>query len=144
MRSSVAFAPSRDRRTAERIPTSLRGKVFPGGVDCVIADFTKHGARLRFDGPLPAANRFVMVVWSSGVAFDVEMRWRQAAEIGVRFISSRDLRRPAPDYLAEAQAAWRKRRPRLRRKALVANAAILRPRRRSRGMTPPALPSAPD
>jgi len=138
MRTSVAFSPARDRRAVERIATSLRGKTFPGPVDCLIADFTKHGARLRFAGPPPPENRFVMVVWSSGVAFEVETRWRHGAEIGVRFLSSRDLRRPAPDYLADAQAAWRKRRPRLRRKALVANAAILRPvRRRAARATPP-------
>jgi hypothetical protein len=139
MGQTAVLAPARDRRTVERIPTSLRGKVFPGALDCVIADFTKHGARLRFDETAPIENAFVMVVWSSGFAFEAETRWRHNGEIGVRFVGSRDLRRPAPAHLAEIQALWRRRRPRLRRKALVASPAILTtPRRLSRsGRLPP-------
>ena len=128
-----------DRRAVERVPTALRGKVFPGAVDCVIADYTRLGARLRFDEAPPTARRFVMVVWSSGLAFEAEVKWRAGDEIGVRFASSRDLRRPAPPHLAEAQALWRKRRPRFLRRALVGGPVILQKKRRiSREMTPPA------
>lgn len=118
-----------DRRAVERIQTTLRGKVFPGGVDCVISDYTRRGARLRFQGAAPAGARFVVVVWSSGLAFEADIRWREGRELGVRFLSSRDLRRPAPPYLAAAQAAWRKRRPRITRRKLVAGPVILRQRR---------------
>ena len=59
-----------DRRNAERLATSLRGKVFPGQIDCVIADFSRMGARLKFDAPPPQDGRLIMVVWSSGVAFE--------------------------------------------------------------------------
>ncbi|HTX48132.1 MAG TPA: PilZ domain-containing protein [Caulobacteraceae bacterium] len=137
--AQVAFpATPRDRRAAERIPTSLRGKVFPGAIDCIIADFAKHGARLRFEGAAPSGERFVVVVWSSGQAFEAEPRWRGGCEVGVHFIASRDLRRPAPANMAEAQAMWRKRRPRLRRKAIVASPAIVRStRRRSPRIGPP-------
>src|SRR5579872_450142 len=103
MRQSAALA-SKDRRAAPRIPTSLRGKVFPGAIDCHVTDFTKLGARLRFDGPAPDGDRLVMVVWSSGVAFEATVRWRRKDELGLAFTSSRDLRRPAPPHLAEAQA----------------------------------------
>ena len=141
MGQSAELSPDRDRRTAERIPTSLRGKVFPGAVDCVITDFTKQGARLRFDGAIPDENPRVMVVWSSGQAFVAETRWRYGREIGVRFTGSRDLRRPAPEFLAEAQALWRKRRPKLRRKALIASPVILRStRRRSQRLATPPPP----
>src|SRR6185312_1591210 len=102
MRQSASA--SKDRRAAERIATSLRGKVFPGAIDCVITDFTKFGARLRFGGPPPDGDRLIMVVWSSGVAFESAVRWRRKGEIGLAFVSSRDLRRPAPPHLAEAQA----------------------------------------
>jgi hypothetical protein len=34
--SETTQAP--ERRDSPRAPTSLRGKVFPGGVDCIIAD----------------------------------------------------------------------------------------------------------
>ncbi|HZZ89716.1 MAG TPA: PilZ domain-containing protein, partial [Caulobacteraceae bacterium] len=85
-----------DRRIADRINVSLRGKVFPGEVDCVVADFTKFGARLSFAGPPPGGDRLIMVVWSSGVSFDAQVRWRRGVELGVQFSSNRDLRRPAP------------------------------------------------
>ena len=137
MGQSAELSPDRDRRATERIPTSLRGKVFPGAVDCVITDFTKQGARLRFDGAIPDEDPRVMVVWSSGQAFIAETRWRYGREIGVQLHRrSRDLRRPAPEFLAEAQALWRKRRPRLRRKALIASPG-------DPALHPPAL-AAPD
>jgi hypothetical protein len=123
--TAFAAASYRDRRAAERIATSLRGKVFPGPVDCVVADFSKLGARLRFEGEPPAGARLTMVVWSSGVAFEAAVRWRHADEIGVQFASSRDLRRPAPPHLAEIQALWMKRRPRVGRRALIASPVIL-------------------
>jgi hypothetical protein len=135
MRQSAALAAkehtSRDRRSAERIATTLRGKAFPGGIDCVITDFTKLGARLRFDGQAPAADKMIMVVWSSGVAFEATVRWRRGVDIGVQFASSRDLRRPAPPHLAEAQAMWMKRRPRVGRRALIASPVILQDRSRT-------------
>ena len=130
MRQSAAVA-SKDRRAAERIPTTLRGKVFPGAIDCVITDFTKLGARLRFEGRLPDGDKLIMVVWSSGVAFEATVRWRRAPEIGLAFASSRDLRRPAPPHLAEAQALWQKRRPRVGRRALIASPVILQDRNRT-------------
>ena len=118
MAPPAVSAALRDRRAAERIPTSLRGKVFANAADgadadpfdCVFADFSKLGARLRFDIPPPEGERLTVVVWSSGVAFDAQVRWRRGAEIGVQFASSRDLRRPAPPHLAEIQALWMRRR----------------------------------
>ena len=130
MRQSAALA-SKDRRAAERIPTSLRGKVFPGAIDCLVTDFTKLGARLRFEGRAPEADRVIMVVWSSGVAFDAAVRWRRGDEIGVQFAASRDLRRPAPPHLVEAQTLWQKRRPRVGRRALIASPVILQARSRT-------------
>lgn len=129
--AAVRILSARDRRAAERIATSLRGKVFPGQLDCVIADFSKMGARLKFDCAPPEAARFTMVVWSSGVAFDAGVRWRRGSEIGVQFFSNRDLRRPAPPHLAEIQALWIKRRPRVGRRQLIASPVILQKRSRS-------------
>lgn len=130
MRHAAALAPAawKDRRAAERIQTSLRGKAFPGAMDCVIADFSKLGARLRFDGQPPEGDRLIVVVWSSGAAFDAQVRWRRGDEIGVQFSSSRDLRRPAPPHLAEIQALWRNRRPKVSRKVLNASPVILQER----------------
>ena len=135
---AVRTLSAKDRRVAERISTSLRGKVFPSQLDCVIADFSKHGARLKFDGVPPEESRMTMVVWSSGVAFDAQVRWRRGLEIGVQFFSNRDLRRPAPPHLAEAQALWMKRRPRVGRRQLIASPVILQQRSRQ-----PRRPSPP-
>jgi hypothetical protein len=136
--AAVSPSSSRDRRIADRVSTSLRGKVFPGQIDCTIADFSKFGARLQFDVPAPETARMTMVVWSSGVAFDAQVRWRRGQEIGVQFFSNRDLRRPAPPHLAEIQALWMKRRPRVGRRQLIASPVILqqRPRSPRRGLPP--------
>jgi hypothetical protein len=137
-------ASATDRRAVERVPTSLRGKVFRASrdslpLDCTIADYTRAGARLRFKTDPPPEARFIVVVWSSGLAFEAEARWRRGQEIGVCFVSSRDLRRPAPPHLAAAQALWRKRRPRFTRRSLVASPVILQTkRRRPRVQTPTA------
>ena len=119
-----------ERRAAPRVATALRGKVFPGAVDCRIADFTRKGARLTFEAAAPAGERFVLVVWASGAAFEALVRWRRGRELGVRLEASRDLRRPAPAHLAEAQALWVARRPRVRRTAIVNSPVILRARSR--------------
>jgi hypothetical protein len=125
---AVSAMSAKDRRNAERIATSLRGKVFPGQIDCVIADFSKMGARLKFEGAPPQESRMTMVVWSSGVAFDAQVRWRRGLELGVQFFSNRDLRRPAPPHLADIQALWMKRRPRVGRRQLIASPVILQQR----------------
>jgi hypothetical protein len=108
MGQTAIAASYKNRRAAERIATSLRGKVFPGPVDCVVADFSKLGARLRFETPPPAGERLIMVVWSSGVA----------------------VRRPAPPHLAEIQALWIGRRPKVGRRAMIASPVILQSRTR--------------
>jgi len=115
-----------DRRSAPRTATTLRGKMFlPAPVDCVIADFSKHGARLRFDEPLPISDELIVVIWSSGVAYEAVTRWRTEMEAGVEFLGNRDLRRPAPPHLAAAQDLWRHRRPRMSRRQVLKQAAIL-------------------
>jgi hypothetical protein len=135
--------PRRERRASARLSVALRGKSFPGARDCRIVDFTRRGARLSFDGPSPPGDRFVLVVWTSGAAFEATVKWRRGHEIGVRFDASRDLRRPAPPHLEEAQTLWLARRPRLRRRALVQNPAILKSRHRlPRRIAPAAEPVA--
>ena len=132
MRQSSAAKAAKDRRALERMPTALRAKAFPGALDCQIANFTRHGACLKFEERVEVGERLIVVVWSSGVAFEAQTRWRAGDEVGVEFISSRDLRRPAPPHLAEIQALWQKRRPRIGRRALIKNAAIIDKRRRPR------------
>ncbi len=115
----------RERRRLERIPTALRGKVFPGEIDCTIADFNERGAKLKFGEPTILPDDVVLVVWSSGLAFEAVVRWRTSEESGVEFRHKRDFRRPVPADLAVIRALWLKRRPRIRRRKLLAQAAIL-------------------
>ena len=125
-----ALAADRDRRILDRQATALRAKVFPGAVDCIVADFNKRGARLRFAAPIEPDPTFVLVIWSSGLAFEVERRWGSSQDFGVRFVASRDLRRPAPPHMAEIQSIWMKRRPRVTRRTLIKQAPIIQTSRR--------------
>jgi hypothetical protein len=124
-----ALSP-RERRRLERVSTALRAKVFPGGLDCTIADFNDRGARLRFAERPAIADHLVMVVWSSGLAFEAVVRWRGGDEVGVEFQHKRDFRRPVPAELASIRAQWLKRRPRIRRRKLLAQSGIVQAKRR--------------
>jgi hypothetical protein len=107
-----------DRRDTPRTPTALRGKAFPGGLDCVINDFSRRGARLRFPGEVPADDRIVVVIWSTGIAIEAVRCWRDGAEAGWRFLNRFDLRGAVPERLATVKAHWRDRRRQLTRSQL--------------------------
>ncbi|MFI4976368.1 MAG: PilZ domain-containing protein [Caulobacterales bacterium] len=107
-----------DRRAAPRTPTNLRGKVFPGGLDCVIKDHSPRGARLLFTGPPPEDDHIVVVIWSTGIAVEAHRRWRRGAEAGWQFLNRFDLRGTVPERLAEAKAQWLNRRRRIHRSHL--------------------------
>jgi hypothetical protein len=131
-RLSVSSSPA-ERRILERTPTALRAKVFPGAIDCVIKDFNERGARLRFTEPTVMGEQIVVVIWSSGLAFEAVTRWRSSREIGVQFSVGRDLRRPTPAHLAEIRAQWINRRPRLSRRKLAKCPAMIDDRAARRG-----------
>ncbi|HEX7758688.1 MAG TPA: PilZ domain-containing protein [Caulobacteraceae bacterium] len=122
-----------ERRALERLPTALRAKVFPGAVDCVIRDYNERGARLSFPERVLMGEHLVVVIWSSGLAYEAVTRWRAGNEIGVQFQVGRDLRRPTPAHLASIRAQWINRRPRLSRRKLVKCAAMIDDRAARRG-----------
>jgi hypothetical protein len=122
-----------DRRALERTPTALRAKVFPGAVDCVIRDYNERGARLEFHEPIVMGEHVVVVIWSSGLAFEAVTRWRSGPEVGVQFQVGRDLRRPTPAHFAAIRAAWLNRRPRLSRRKLSKIPALIADRPSRRG-----------
>jgi hypothetical protein len=125
MRRSPDSTKAADRRGSTRMPTTLRGKVFPGGLDCVVKDFSKGGARLRFSGPPPVEDRIVVVIWSTGAGGDAVRCWRGGEEAGWRFVSRFDLRAAVPKRLAEVKAQWLGRRHKLRRRELVESGAMI-------------------
>jgi len=131
-RVAVSAKPS-DRRILERVPTALRAKVFPGSIDCVIRDYNERGARLEFHEPIVMGEHVVVVIWSSGLAFESVVRWRSGANIGVQFQVGRDLRRPTPAHFAAIRAEWMNRRPRLSRRKLAKCSAMIDDRAARRG-----------
>jgi hypothetical protein len=116
-----------EQRRAPRTATTSRGKIYPGGLDCTIADFSQNGARLHLSRPDSAtpSGDIVLVIWSTGAAFEATPRWRDGAEAGWRFLSRFDLRRPVPPRLAEVKAQWLARRLILRRMQLKASGVMI-------------------
>jgi hypothetical protein len=121
-----------ERRALERLPTTLRGKVFPGALDCLITDYNAKGARLHFEGPPPSEDQIVLVIWSSGLAYEAQPRWRGEADMGVLFRSSCDFRGRTPAHLAAIRDEWRKRKPRIRRGEMMKSSAMIQKRRNPR------------
>ena len=136
-RLSVSSSPA-ERRVLERTPTALRAKVFPGAIDCVIRDYNERGARLAFTERPVVDENVVVVIWSSGLAFEAVIRWRAGTEIGVQFQVGRDLRRPTPAHIAPIRAQWMNRRPRLSRRKLIKCAALIDDRAARRGAWTPS------
>ncbi|MGA0600594.1 PilZ domain-containing protein [Caulobacter sp. KR2-114] len=135
-RVAVSANPA-DRRTLERVPTALRAKVFPGSIDCVIRDYNDRGARLEFSQPIVMGEQIVVVIWSSGLAYESVIRWRGGAQVGVQFQVGRDLRRPTPAHFAAIRSEWMNRRPRLSRRKLAKCAAMIDDRAARRGAWKP-------
>ena len=118
-----------DRRALERLPTTLRGKVFPGALDCLITDYNARGARLHFEERPAVGDHIVLVVWSSGVAFEAVSRWRAGMDVGVQFTSTCDFRGRTPSHLAAIREQWRKRRPHIGRRQMLKTSAMIQKRR---------------
>jgi hypothetical protein len=114
-----------ERRAQERVPTTLRGKAFPGPLDCVVKDFTDKGAKLGFETTPPTGERFVLVMWTTGMAFEAQIRWRAGNDIGVRFIQRCDFRARTPAMFWPMRTEWLKSRRPMRRKALMRDSAMI-------------------
>jgi hypothetical protein len=118
-----------ERRALERLPTTLRGKIFPGAMDCLITDYNARGARLHFEEPPPAEDQVVLVIWSSGLAYEAAPRWRGGTDMGVLFTSSCDFRGRTPAHLSAIRDQWRKRKPHIRRGQMLKSSAMIQKRR---------------
>ena len=121
-----------ERRLLERMPTTLRGKVFPGAVDCIVKDFNERGAKLQFEEVAPAGERLIFVVWTSGMAFEAQVRWRASGAVGVQFIQRCDFRARTPSMFWPARTLWLKSRRPLRRTKVKAQSAMIEKAPRSR------------
>ena len=125
MESSSEDLSPVERRSLPRQPTTLRGKAFPGGFDCMVKDYNERGARLQFTGARPEGDQFILVVWSTGLAFEGQVRWRGGEELGVLFLRSCDFRGRTPAFFWAARAEWLRSRPRMSRRALNVSSAMI-------------------
>ena len=132
MAEAVVATNFAERRALERLPTTLRGKVFPGALDCLITDYNAKGARLHFEGPPPSDEAIVLVIWSSGLAYEATPRWRGGTDMGVLFSTSCDFRGRTPAHLAPIRDQWRKRKPHIRRGEMLKSSAMIQQRRNPR------------
>jgi hypothetical protein len=114
-----------ERRALPRQPTALRGKAFPGACDCVVKDYNERGARVQFTGARPAEDQFILVVWSTGLAFEGQVRWRAGEEVGLRFLRTCDFRGRTPAFFWSARAEWLRSRPRMSRRQLNVGSSMI-------------------
>jgi hypothetical protein len=87
-------------------------------LDCIISDFSRRGARLRFLDQAPTEDSIVVVIWSTGIAIEAIRCWRDGVEMGWQFLSRFDLREAVPKRLAGVKEQWKGRRRKLKRSQL--------------------------
>lgn len=139
MDETSGLPPAADRRALPRLATALRGKIFPGGVDCIIKDYNERGARIQATDGLPDAEGLILVVWSTGLAFEGQVRWRSGEEVGLRFSRSSDFRGRVPAVFWDAREEWLRSRPKMPRRTLINQSAMIE--RQSGRTTAAASPS---
>lgn len=114
-----------ERRALPRLNTALRGKIFPGAVDCIVKDYNERGAKIEIVDCLPESDRLILVVWSTGLAFEGQVRWRTRDEAGLRFARHCDFRGRVPSQFWDAREEWLRSRKRLPRRALINQSAMI-------------------
>ncbi len=133
MTASSDIASLAERRALPRTLTTLRGKVLEGLLECTISDFNDRGARLTLPEGAQVGDSLILIVWSTGMGFQAQVRWRARNEVGVRFVSRCDFRARTPPHFAEAKTVWLESRPRHGRRELrKAKVMLPTPRRYAR------------
>ena len=79
------------RRQEFRQRSFLRGLVYlgnsPSAVDCLVRDLSDTGARLTFTAPIAATEMIELHIPVKGQTLRGKVKWREANEIGVAFVS---------------------------------------------------------
>jgi hypothetical protein len=98
-----------DRRTGERLPALLGGKIVTGGVtyDCVIRNLSPTGARIKMavETAQPPVE-FHLIDIRGGMAHLARIVWEQPPWIGLSFKQSWDLRTAPPAEHPELRRLW--------------------------------------
>jgi hypothetical protein len=80
-----------ERRQTSRQKSFLRGSVYlgnnPSAVSCLVRDLSDTGARLSFSAPVAAAETLELHIPVKGQTLRGKIKWREADEIGVAFVS---------------------------------------------------------
>jgi hypothetical protein len=78
-----------ERRSGSRQKSFLQGRIFFNNrrtsVDCLIRDFSEHGARLKFSGMTATPDVVELYIPNKDESYRAKVQWRNADEIGVGF-----------------------------------------------------------
>ncbi|HTK35370.1 MAG TPA: PilZ domain-containing protein [Caulobacteraceae bacterium] len=111
---ATAMSIEADRRssdqTASRRRALLAGKiVFDHGarsLDCTIRDLSETGAKVRLAGPELLPERFYLIEFRHGVAFQARVAWTRPPELGLEFMASHKLDGASSGELAAMRRIW--------------------------------------
>jgi uncharacterized protein YceH (UPF0502 family) len=80
-----------ERRTVSRQRSFLQGRIFFNNrrtsYDCLIRDFSEHGAKLKFSSTLATPDAVELFIPAKEESYRAKVTWRNADEIGVGFDS---------------------------------------------------------
>jgi PilZ domain len=78
-----------ERRSVSRQKSFLQGRIFFNNrrtsIDCVIRDFSEHGARLKFSSMIAMPDVVELYIPNKDESYRAKIHWRNADEIGVGF-----------------------------------------------------------
>ena len=97
----------KERRSTSRQKSFLQGRIFFNNrrtsLDCLIRDFSEHGARLKFSGPISMPDVVELYVPNKDESYRARVEWRNGDEVGVAF----NVEEAAPPLAPAApQADW--------------------------------------
>ena len=78
-----------ERRSGSRQKSFLQGRIFFNNrrtsVDCLVRDFSEHGAKLKFSSLTATPDVVELYVPNKEESYRAKVQWRNADEIGVSF-----------------------------------------------------------
>ena len=80
---------TKERRSAARQKSFLQGRIFfnnrRNSLDCLVRDFSEHGARLVFSGSISTPDVVELYIPNKDESYRAEVEWRNGEEVGVGF-----------------------------------------------------------
>ncbi len=99
-----------DHRQQRRQRAFLGAKIVYGEqdftLDCVVRDLTGTGARLKLPDGQAVPDRFILLEFRSGVAYEAHVVWKRHPEIGVSFLSQQPVSDAATPTMALLKRLW--------------------------------------